>query len=58
MIQAIRKGVSGLGFVLVILGVACAGSPSIMIPTAMIAAGVTMMVAADWKEEEGNSDDW
>ena len=44
--RAIWKVMSGIGFVLVLLGVACADSPSILIPAAMIASGAVMVGAS------------
>ena len=41
-----QKAVGGIGFVLVILGIACAGSPSMLLPVAMIGSGVVMIGAA------------
>lgn len=35
--------IEGTGLVLVILGIACAGSPSELVPAAMIASGAVMI---------------
>lgn len=45
-----QKAVGGIGFALVILGIACAGSSSILLPVTMIVSGVVMIGAAAWLE--------
>lgn len=42
----VRKCVGGAGFVLVILGVGCVDSPSLLVPLAMIVSGAIMTAAA------------
>lgn len=39
----IRKVVGGIGFSLVILGVGCVDSPSMLLPAVMIVAGAIMI---------------
>ena len=47
-----RRFLGGVGFILVVLGVAGAGSQSILIPTAMLATGAVMIgVSARWEEK-------
>lgn len=41
--RTIWNAISGTGFVLVILGIACAGSPSMLIPVTMIVSGAVMI---------------
>ena len=48
----IWKAISGIGFVLVILGSACADSTSILIPMTMMVSGAVMIGAsARWEEK-------
>lgn len=42
----VRKCVGGIGFVLLILGVGCVDSPSLLVPLAMIASGAVMIWTA------------
>lgn len=45
-----QKAVGSIGFMLVILGIACAGSPSLLLPVTMIVSGVVMIGTAAWLE--------
>lgn len=47
-----QRVIGGTGFVLIILGIACAGSQTMLIPVALIAAGAVMVgVSARWTEK-------
>lgn len=41
----IHKSMGGAGFALVILGVGCVDSPSMLVPIAMIATGALLLAA-------------
>lgn len=41
-----RKIIGSIGFVLLILGVGCVDSPSLLVPLAMIVSGAIMTAAA------------
>ena len=45
-----QKAIGCIGFMLVILGITCAGSPSMLLPITMIVSGVVMIGAAAWLE--------
>lgn len=44
------KLVSYVGFSLLILGVACVDSPSLVVPLAMVASGSVMVAVSAWAE--------
>lgn len=51
-----QKVICSIGFILVVLGIGCVDSTSMMIPVMMIAAGVVLISAsarleAKWKKE-------
>lgn len=46
----VRWFVSSTGFLLVVLGVACADSPSLVVPLAMVASGSVMVAVSAWAE--------
>ena len=50
--RAICKAVAGAGIVLVILGVASFGSPSMLLPIAMIVSGAVMIGASAGAESK------
>lgn len=47
-----QKFICGIGFVLVIIGIACAESISMLLPVAMIAAGVVFVCVSAGLEEK------
>lgn len=46
----VRWFVSSTGFLLVVLGVGCADSPSLVVPLAMVASGSVMVAVSAWAE--------
>lgn len=45
----VQKVIGGIGFILLILGVGCVDSPSLLAPLAMIVSGAIMTATAGWE---------